>query len=235
MPYLNKEKQREFQRNWARIKGKKRIPVKSSFQPDFSYAQFIDGLTKNVTGNEVQQWEALVNIAKNLKQGVSLNRMAIAELANRACTVIRGGDMRSANRRSAADMMTINHFAAAVRLNSNTLGRWMICKNRFFIHLTPQEQRNFKLTAAERARNEISEFHKGDFSVERCVATYRKWANISPQVKLLLRFRAYFRLTHYWVTDRNVLSKFTPQERAMFRDWALQIAEKAKGKKSVSN
>lgn len=168
MAYVLKEKQREYQRLWAaQKKAKQRLLIERG-----------DGLTNLssgiVTWDQLQEGRQLVEKTTNWKECVTAaktfilsrktNRLAIAELADKA-TVIKHGGKRSNS--VAEDMPTLKRFAEQCEIHHKTLGDWVRIK-RLVIDLLPPDERFIDWQAARLAMEDKSGACK--------IALYRRYS-----------------------------------------------------------
>lgn len=126
-----------------------------------------EDLTKeNKEIEHIASWKACVEKAGAFIFGRSVNRMAIASLALRACIIKHGGQMSPEDRKR-----TIKAFAAEIKLHEKTVGDWIRIKVNVVDKLPP-EIKVIDYCAAKKAQDMLS----GGDPVE----LYRRYASQDP-------------------------------------------------------
>jgi hypothetical protein len=205
MPYLDAEKRRESQRKYWNKKGRlnRKESIKTEISGELTYQEIVKGTFSKLVGSKDKQWEALAKIVEDLKNSIFINRMAIAEIAERACIIKHGHHSEFLRHKS------LREFARKAKIHPNTLARWIVVKNRVFVHLTPQEQNNFSLEAGDQAAHvvikakDVSENKKVEFVRDE----YLKIKNRTPDETRIARLFSYLKTAHYQICKKDVLLK----------------------------
>lgn len=148
MPYLDKDKQREFQRVWANKKSKERRSIENRGDGSLNLSRSIvtwAELHKN-TFQDITTWEACTAKAKTYINAKRTSRFAIAALAARACDIKLGG-----RRKKDEDVKdTLVKFSKSIGIHHKTLGDWIRIK-KLIVDKLPESVKYVDYTAAKYA------------------------------------------------------------------------------------
>lgn len=137
MPYANIEKQRTYQRNWARWKAsEKPIDLRKNFIT-WEQLQEVDEITN------LKTWEECTSRTRTLLSNKKTNRYLIACLALKACVIKWGGKHKTSD-------ITLADFAKDVGINRKTLWTWVTIKTDIADRL-PNLRKGLDWTAANEA------------------------------------------------------------------------------------
>ena len=129
MPYVNVEKQKEFQRKWVAAKARAVFEREQAKLPEA-----FRGLKKKFTtweqledtNTKVGNYAACVIEAKKLIIPQQTDKLRVAALALRACRIVHGGDRRAPNWETAhTNKPTLARFAKDCGANKKTLWTWV--------------------------------------------------------------------------------------------------------------
>lgn len=126
MPYVLKEKQREFQRNWAAMKKRnnKMIAGVTSVTNSGGIVTW-EQLKSRTNFSHVKTFEECVSQAKTKPIGNRNGRIEVAALALRACEIKHGGDRRTKEFILNDNRLTLKKFASDTSINVKTLYGWL--------------------------------------------------------------------------------------------------------------
>lgn len=133
MSYSSIEKQREYQRVWARNKNKdgtRNIRTGLITSTD---------LKKLDQFEEVNTWNGCVRSAKLYVEEKKLNRLIIATLAIQSCKIRHGGDFRTEAFKSGSYGKTLHTFAIEIGIHPKTLSEWIRIKRFIVDHLNASD------------------------------------------------------------------------------------------------
>jgi len=191
MPYALKERQREYQRRWA--KNRKAVNDISSHRRD---TIVVNGSPINLKLNTItwidlmkgteakaKTFNECVVAAKKFIMIRRTNRMAVASLVLRACKIKHGGKFSEEDQK-----LTLTAFAKKTNIHPKTLNDWVRLKTQVVDNLSGEEV--VDLTAAASALNNIRGFN-GDGR-----AAYFHYANEDPFKRRALLVESYIRNAH---------------------------------------
>ncbi|TXH09746.1 MAG: hypothetical protein E6R04_07260 [Spirochaetes bacterium] len=216
-----------------------KFPKLSARNPKtISYEHIIQGvLEKEPVGDP---WEYHVNTAKKLLHEAYFNRMAIAEVAIRACIIRRaGGDRHSAEFKQENELLSLRAFATAIELNPQTLYLWVSIKSVVFDKLPSTDRDIFQHDAGEKTYKAIGK--KKEYSDEIIQTTYQRFANQTKEQKAASRVFKYvfsikkvFLVTDFWkiFTDEQLDSLRSIIASILKRIIEIQDMRKAPSRKS---
>lgn len=215
MPYALPEKRREYQGAWLKKKAKPRESIKTDKFGELTFEQVVSGALSKTGGSAEEQYNQLAQIVSELKNSLYLNRMAIAEIAERAC-IIRHG-----HHSGFALSKTLREFARKSKINHNTLSRWIAIKNKVFIHLPKKDQNTFSLEAGDRAAVEMGKAKL--VGPQAALSLYSKEKTLSKPERRLRRFFRDLKLVHYQSTKKDVFLIMNDSQREQARKMVGEI------------
>lgn len=173
-----------------------------------------------IPGKE-KQWQACIKEAKDLLAESVVNRMVIAEIAERACFIFWGGDVKSEEFNKRHKPHTLKKFAELIGVNYHTLTRWARTKRRVFDFVSDETKSHFNYTAAETVADGLL---KKPMSAKEIQKAYEKQANRSYSDKRREKIYKYLRESCYQICDRNLLKSCSEDEVADIRLWVRRMS-----------
>lgn len=180
MPYIDTEKNREYQRLWAKNKKDKRMRSKGRD----SHYKLEDGsfnLNRRVVTwaelnqdsvDKIQTWEECVKKASGFVFGRRINRLQIAALAIRACVIKQGGNRKGDWINDVDTKKNLTNFATKIKVNRKTLSNWVYIKVKIIDQLDHKRE-EVNWTAAAEAWKNIKKFSSPS-------AAYKKFDTQDP-------------------------------------------------------
>lgn len=180
MPIADREERREYQRTWASRRKRELIQA-----PDLRNG-FITWDDLNRELKEVQSVKThkeCVAKARSLIAHRKTNRLAVAILAEKSCTIKHGGNRRSKDWSSKLGK-TCREFAIEIGLNPKTLNDWVRVKTMVIDHLPHNKPIDWQ--AARLALNSKK-------SGESLVKTYERYSSADAGTRGAVFFLRYLR------------------------------------------
>lgn len=153
MAFADPEKQREYQRNWINKKNKERRSVENRSDGTINLSKgFVtwEELNKDNFDN-LNTWNECVKSAKGYIHGRRLNRLSIAAIAMRACTIKQGGSRK----KGVVPTQTLVAFAKEINVHKKTLSDWVRIR-RNIVNNLPDSIKQIDYTAAKQASDEFN-------------------------------------------------------------------------------
>lgn len=142
MPYKDKLRQREAQREFARRKAAKAKALRPAITLAEGEKNWRPLLPKPELAKLTTFKACAIAASKFIVKGKT-NCMAVAAIALRVCEIEQGGPMRGVNRKN---LLTIKKFAHAIGVNYKTLYGWIEAQ-RFAAKHLPDETKHIAYTA----------------------------------------------------------------------------------------
>lgn len=120
-----------------------------------TYDQLIAPIVQTDKPLTLKEFDVLVERAKSLKENLKTNRMAIAELAIRACFIQHGGDTKTKKTQSQFKGFRLKDFCRRTKLNVSTVSRWIVMKKEVWDFLSIEQKKNFIFSAGDYAARQI--------------------------------------------------------------------------------
>lgn len=163
MAYADKDRQREYQRLWARNLKDKRVRANTGGSRQIYLhgdGQSFNLKRRSITWEEltrekiekIDSWDECIKKAKTFVLGRRADQLTIAALAIRACDIKRGGDRRSVDYKNEIEKKNISAFAKKIGVHHKTLQNWVFIKTKVIDEL-PENARIINWTAATKAYN----------------------------------------------------------------------------------
>lgn len=204
MPYTLKEKQRKFQRDWARKKAEGLREIRSRSIVTWGDLQELNFI------KEIKTYQECVEVSKTLTHGHYINRFAIAEACIQASRIQHGGDRRSEFYLSEESRPTIIKFARDAGVHSKTLNDWVRAKVLVIDQLPPETP--------------IADYSTAKLVIDH----YKKFPELS-MIELYTLFRSDSALRdakYAWVSSRTVLRFLVRRKtKALPKAWLKEIKE----------
>lgn len=182
MPYADKDRQREFQRLWAKNKKHKYGFDRRTGRRVYENIDGTMNLTKKIITwaeltkedlSKISTWDECVKKAKQYVSGRRINRIAIAALAMRSCEIKQGGDRRTMDYKNDNSKKTVVSFANRIGIHHKTLFGWIEVKRKIVDSLLEQQ----KTIDYSAARNAVIEMKKHGISAQEA---YKRCSNLDP-------------------------------------------------------
>jgi hypothetical protein len=197
-----------------------------------TYQELLSGIVARLPTdieNKREAWQKHIELTFELKKHLEVNRMQIAEIAERSCMIYAGGDRKSDDFKQSHYRLTLKNFCKETELVYTTVNTWILVKNRVFNYLPAHLQdQKFNLTAAK----ETGEFFKskGYFDREQKTPTpaeiveqYERRSKPSERKLRQVRIFKYLRAAHFYLVTRKNWTLFDENERSAIRDFATDI------------
>jgi hypothetical protein len=211
MPYALPEKQKEFKKLWYQ-NNKNRIKSKVTEARALTKQTITwEELTKVAVVDKLATWKECVGEAKSAISVRRCNRILIAKLALRACTIRRGGDYRSPKFKDGDYGKTLKEFCESVGINNKTLGDWITVTTAVFDRLPSDYRGPFDYTAAKLAVANSRESHP-DFILQRYYAFADKKSNHSRKMHYIVKHLR--NLEAALATHENLLTSLSDTDKA---------------------
>ena len=204
MPYANPEQQREYQRNWVKLKKEKQHS-----SPMVKNIIYWDDLQDIKKIREIKDFQTCIKEAKRHLFSRKVNRIAVAELAIQACVIKWGGDRRTKNYRDGKNGTTLKGFAKEIEISHKTLFGWIDVKTKIIDKLK-KESGPVDWTAAQSALK-----HCSNKSGKNPIEFYDKYKNNSS-------YRNAANVAKYLSVASNFIVKYGSKVFEK-RDWNLVI------------
>lgn len=122
-----------------------------------TYEELMNGAVKLIpdSKSKKRQWEGHIKAALALKDNLNSSKMAIAEIAERACIIYKGGPLKDDEAGRKRKALCLKKFAQAIGIPYGTLGRWTVIKKRVFDHLPETHRRDFRIFAADLTARDV--------------------------------------------------------------------------------
>jgi hypothetical protein len=144
MPYKDKEKQKKYQRSWA--KRKRKIIGAGVVTHEELTRVDIQRI------RSLRSWKKCVEEASGLLTTHKKSRMKVVEIAVQACVIQQGGDRRTMLYQTETYHNTLQAFAKEVGIAYKTLYNWFIYKREVYDRLSAEErEEGFNLAAVKTA------------------------------------------------------------------------------------
>lgn len=188
-----------------------RVPQTRAISKDLTYENIIQGVLEQEPQADDKAWDYHIRAAETLLKSAYFNRMAVAEIAIRACIIKAGGDRHSTNFKEVASLLTLRAFAEAVGMLPNTLYLWVSIKTEVFDRLNVADRDVFQHNAGEKTYKSLGK--KQEYSEEVVQTVYQRFATLTPEQKATHRtltnirsIKKFFCVTEYWnyMTDDQV-------------------------------
>lgn len=180
MPYVDKDRQKEFQRLWARNRKDKRyrnlslrkdVITNSDGTLNISRRVVTWGELNKLDLKKIHTWKECTLKAKSIIIGRKTNKIHVAALAIRACEIKHGGDRRTEDSKEKIKT-SLKAFSKDIGINHSTLWNWVKIKTMIIDKLEPMKTIDFSA-----ARNALDHVSKHGGSVK---AAYSKFINEDP-------------------------------------------------------
>lgn len=186
MPYALPEKQKEFKKLWYQ-NNKDRIKTKVTEVRALAKQTITwEELTKVAQVDKLSTWKDCVKEAKSAVSVRRCNRILIAKLALRACSIRHGGDYRSHKFKQGELGKTAKEFGELIGVNNKTLGDWITVTTEVFDRLPSDYSGPFDYTAAKLAITNNRGAHP-EFILQRYYAFADKKSNYSRKMHYITR------------------------------------------------
>lgn len=214
MTYIDPDRQKEFQRKWAREKAKKLAALIPAFDIKVGHPSWEEVCSEA----RLKKLRSLKECIKEASQFVvkgRTNRMAVAAIALRVCEINHGGARRGTRWDIDASSATLAAFADGIGVHRKTLWDW-IDAYRWVAKNLPEDTKRVKYTSIREAQTWAK--RTGEDPVE----LYKQFAStIDPRARVfevVKRVRgAVFYLKKYG------LEYFVPEELNLFEEWATLV------------
>lgn len=140
MAYALPEKQREYQRQWSAKKAALK-PKEPNLNRNFITWEELQYGGLDI--DSIRSWKNCVSTARTYINNRKTNRMAIAELATRACVIKWGGKRKGKE----LSTKTLAEFAKELDIHRKTLWDWVQIK-RLVVDQLPNKKEGIDLAAA---------------------------------------------------------------------------------------
>jgi hypothetical protein len=186
-----------------------------------SYEELVNGAVKLIPKTEELKklWDGHVNAAMALKDNLNASKMAIAEIAERACVIYRGGPLKDDESGRKRKELSLKRFAKAIKIPYGTLGRWTVLKKRVFDHLPESHRRDFRIWSAELASREIGTKLT---TKEEVLAVYESKLEYSETDAVRVRFLRDIGRVRAKISKIEVIQALSEKDREALRGMAKE-------------
>lgn len=148
MPYVLPEKQKAAQKAWYLKKRKKPDDIRMGFRFKRNIVTWEE--LNSLDAKKFGTWKECVEECRKSIGTTMTNKVYVAQLAEQACTVRRGGDFRSESFLNGDYGITIKAFAEEIKVHQKTLSSW-IAINQLVIKNLPEGTETVDYSAAQLA------------------------------------------------------------------------------------
>lgn len=181
-------------------------------------------------------FEKCVEVAIKLKEHLSANRMAIAEIAERVCILRHGGDVKTKQFKECDKEFTLKFFCSKVGLNIHTVSRWIVMKNEVYCYLPRAEQVKFNYAAGDYAARDIRKNRRvgNHFNKEKIVEIYKEYADSknTTQRRGEKDALSYLGRAAHILVDKGIYQHLDESRKYLVKQLVIKISEVTKNEKT---
>ncbi len=196
MPYADVDKQKEYQRKWSNKKNAEKTKV----SPRTITWEELQDLR---TTSRIETYKECILEAKKTLQNNHKERLRLALIAIRACTIRRGGKSKEPEPNS------LKEFAREVGVHQKTLSDWTMVVRRVWMNLPKDAQLDFNMHCARMAMEKDGR----DVTDDELVETYHLLQS-KRELVMAYHFGRYLSACEKALTRPKTLGALTPKKRA---------------------